>query len=386
MTQIQWRSTGAEPPRRIALALQGGGSHGAFTWGVLDRLLEDESLEIGGVTGAGAGAMNAVVLADGLLRGGREQAREGLRTFWHAIGEMPGFGALTAPLAGRTEWGVGLEQTPAYLAWDLMSRNFSPSQLNPLNFNPLRSPLQALVDFERLQAVTDLPVMVCATNVRTGRRSVFSNPDLSVDAVLASACLPHLFPPVMIDGEPYWHGGFTGNPALIGFLQALPRCDLLIVRSDPVERDRIPVTPREVQDRIVELSFNSSFWLELSAAAAMLRLTDQGLLDRERFGRILFHSIDAHPELERIAASSKVDTSPSLLTYLFGLGRDQAEEWLGAYGSELGHRSTVDLQQLLPVGDEPLRRAEFPTPVPAEAPPLEYPNPRVRFTTPEAYG
>ena len=201
--------------RKIALALQGGGAHGAFTWGVLDRMLQEPDIDIIGVTGTSAGAMNAVVLADGLLRGGAEGARQRLRMFWESIGDMPGFGSLLWPLSGSDAAAVHLEQTPAYLAWDLVARNLSPYQLNPMNQNPLRAPLDALVDFKRLRAQKDVEVMVCATTVRTARRRTFSNADISTDAVLASACLPDLFPAVEIDGEAYWDGGYTGNPALI---------------------------------------------------------------------------------------------------------------------------------------------------------------------------
>jgi NTE family protein len=201
-------------PRKIALALQGGGSHGAFTWGVLDRILEDETLEIIGVTGTSAGAMNAVVMADGLVRGGREDARLRLRQFWEAIGMMPGFATLLGSLSGEFQAQMHLEQTPAYQAWDALARNLSPYDLNPFNFNPLRDPLIKLVDFDRLRAQQDLELMVCATNVFTSRRRVFGRKDISVDAVLASACLPQMFPAIEIDGEPYWDGGFSGNPAM----------------------------------------------------------------------------------------------------------------------------------------------------------------------------
>jgi NTE family protein len=218
----QRRGSGSQR-HKIALALQGGGSHGAFTWGVLDRLLEDPTLEIVGLTGTSAGAMNAVVVADGLLRGGPEGARQRLREFWNAIGKMPGFGTPLWLLSGEAQSKVRLEQTPAFLFWDAASRNLSPYQLNPMNFNPLREPLTNLIDFERLHAEQNLRIVVCATNALTSRRRIFDNRDISVDAILASACLPYIFPSVMIDGEPYWDGGYTGNPAMLALLPPLPK-------------------------------------------------------------------------------------------------------------------------------------------------------------------
>jgi len=342
---------GAAPHRRkIALALQGGGSHGAFTWGVLDRLLEDETLEVIGLTGTSAGAMNTVVLADGLLRGGAEGGRKRLREFWEAIGKMPGFGTLLWPLSGESQSHVHLEQTPAYLAWDTLSRNLSPYELNPMNINPLREPLTQLVDFERIRAQKDLQVMVCATNALTSRGRMFNNKDISVDAVLASACLPTLFPAIEIEGQPYWDGGFTGNPAMAGLMTSLPKCDFLIVRIDPIIRVDWPRSVRDIHDRVTEIAFNSTFWLELSALGAILKLVEQGLLDAKRFGRFFFHAIEASSELEKIAASTKINNSPPFLEYLFGLGRATAETWMQRHGADIGQRSSIDLTKLLRVG------------------------------------
>ena len=342
-------SGSASQRRQVALALQGGGSHGAFTWGVLDRMLEDETIDIIGVTGTSAGAMNAVVLADGLLKGGPEQARRGLRNFWEAIGKMPGFASLLWPMSGESHAQVHLEKTPAYLIWDTLSRNLSPYDLNPLNFNPLRGPLTELVDFDRLRAEKHLQVLVCATNVLTSRRRVFSNEDISVDAVLASACLPQMFPAVEIDGESYWDGGFSGNPAMVPLIRRLPKCDLIIVRIDPIIRTTVPRSPREIHDRVQEVGFNSTFWLELGALAIILRFVEEGLLDRERFGRILFHAIEASSELEKIAASTKLNNSPAFLEFLFDLGRQTADGWIARNGAAIGRQSTIDLQKVLPV-------------------------------------
>jgi NTE family protein len=335
--------------RKIALALQGGGSHGAFTWGVLDRILDDPTLEIVGITGTSAGAMNSVVLADGLLRGGPEGGRRRLREFWDAIGKMPGFGTPFWFLPGEYQSHVHLEQTPAYLAWDTVSRNLSPYDLNPMHLNPLREPLTGLVDFERLRAEKNLTVMVCATNALTSRRRVFTNRDISVDAVLASACLPQLFPAVMIDGQPYWDGGFTGNPAMFALFPFLPDVDVIIVRIDPIIRRDPPRSVREIHDRVTEVSFNSTFWLEATTIGVFLKMAEMGLIDRKRFGRFHFHCIEASSNFEEIPASTKLNNSPAFLEYLFDLGRKNAEDWMGKHGDAIGRRSTLDLTGLLPV-------------------------------------
>ncbi|MBV8408066.1 MAG: patatin-like phospholipase family protein [Alphaproteobacteria bacterium] len=252
-------------------------------------------------------------------------------------------GPMTGEMAGR----LRLEFTPAYAFWDAVSRNLSPYDLNPWRYNPLRAPLEEMVDFERLRAQSDLQVMVCATNVRTARRRVFGNSELSVDAVLASACLPQLYPAIEIDGEAYWDGGYTGNPAIAPLVQGMPACDLMIVRVDPVNRADAPRSVRDIQDRVREIGFNSTFWLELSAVALILKLVDQGFLPREQFGRFRFHAIGAGAEMEKLAASSKLNNHKAFLEHLFTLGRDTAEKWLATNGGALGKRSTVDLRKLL---------------------------------------
>jgi NTE family protein len=340
--------SGSAPDRRpIALALQGGGAHGAFTWGVLDRMLEDPTFEVVGITGTSAGAMNAVVLADGLLRGGAEGGRQRLREFWEAIGNMPGFGLFLWPLSGETQSHVHLERTPPYLAWDAASRNLSPYELNPMNFNPLREPLTKIVDFERLRAEENLPIAVCATNALTSRRRVFTNEDISVDAVLASACLPQLFPAVEIEGQPYWDGGFTGNPAMISLLPFLDKADLIIIRIDPIIRVDWPRSVREIHDRVTEVSFNSTFWLEAAAIGMLVGMRDLGILKGERWSRFNFHCIEASSELEKIPASTKLNNSPAFLSFLFDLGRTTADAWLARHGAAVGQRSTLDLTQFM---------------------------------------
>ena len=341
-------------------------AHGAFTWGVLDRLLEHNTIDIIGVTGTSAGAMNAICLADGLAQDGPEQARRQLRTFWEAVANMPGVGSLLSWLPGETLAHMRIEQTPPYMIMDAIRRNLRPEEFNPLRINPLRDLLDRMIDFDRLRAMKEPIVQVCATNVETARRRVFSNEELSVDAVLASATLPDLFPAVEIDGEHYWDGGLAGNPAMAGLIKVLPKCDFMIVRIDPVIRKEMPRTARDIHDRVTELSFNTTFWLELSAIAVILDLVEEGELDRKRFGRFFFHAIEASEHLEKIPPSTKLNNAMAFLDYLFDLGRASADQWLSTHEADLGHRSTIDMTRLLPVAGAhprhrsavPLRRAE----------------------------
>jgi len=350
MDDSKQRQGSGSQRNKIALALQGGGSHGAFTWGVLDRLLEDSTLEIIALTGTSAGAMNAVVAADGLLRGGPEGARQRLREFWEAIGKMPGFGTPLWPLSGAAQSKVNLDHTPAYIAWEAATRNLSPYQLNPTDFNPLREPLTRLVDFERLRAEKNLKVIVCATNALTSRRRTFDNRDISIDAVLASACLPHMFRSVIIDGEPYWDGGYAGNPAMLAILPPLPKSDLIIVRIDPIVRADEPRTVGEIQERETEVSFNATFWLEVTYLGLILKLRERGFLDdkvAQRIDRLKFHCIEASQHFEKMPFSTKRNNSLAFLEFLFDLGRTTADEWLDRNREAIGQRSTVDLTKLV---------------------------------------
>ncbi len=336
-------------PHKIALALQGGGSHGAFTWGVLDRLLEEPNLTIGSVTGASAGAMNAVVLAHGLLDGGHEGARRALREFWESVGRVPGLASFFGPLQSGAPGQWHLDNSPIYILFDFISRVWSPYELNPLNLHPLRDIVTGLVDFDALRRSTAPRVTVCATNVRTGRRRVFGNAELTADAVLASACLPYLFPATEIDGEPYWDGGYTGNPAIAPLLRGDSEVsDLIIVAINPLVRDETPKTARDIINRVTEISFNSTFLLELAAIAFVGKLcADHGIQDK-RARQMFFHGIGAEAELSAMGASSKLNNHPAFLSHLFGIGREAAGEWLAANRAAIGRRSTIDLTQLLP--------------------------------------
>jgi NTE family protein len=326
--------------------LQGGGSHGAFTWGVLDRMLDDPGIKIVGATGTSAGAMNAAVLVDGLVREGPAQARAGLRRYWEAVGAMPGLGSLFSNISGKAAAMTPLEGIPAYV--EMMNKRVSPYDL-PAAANPLRSLLLEMIDFDRLRSQEEIQLVVCATNVRTARRRIFTTKDISVDALLASACLPQFFRAVEIDGDPHWDGGWTGNPALGPLALRVPECDLIIVRIDPVNRAETPRSLREIYERTTEISFNSAFWLELTAGAALLRLGQHGLLDLRAFGNPRFHIMEAGPLMEKFPMSSKSNNYPPMLEYLHDLGWQTADTWMAQNGDALGQRSTLDLQQLLPM-------------------------------------
>ncbi len=325
--------------KRVNLALQGGGAHGAFTWGVLDLLLEDPRIAIEGISGTSAGAMNAAVLACGLSEGGRDLARIKLEDFWRQVSELGRLSPLQAAPWVRASGNWNMDHSPIYLAFDVMSRLLSPYQLNPLDYNPLRGVLERTVD----PACREVKLFVSATNVRSGKIRVFGNPEITIDALLASACLPTLFRTVEIDGEPYWDGGFMGNPALYPLFYECDSRDLVIVQINPIERDGIPKTAREILDRMNEISFNSSLMREMRAVAFVTRLIDEGLLDDKRYKRVLVHMIEDETEMQALGFSSKLMADWSFLTYLRDLGRQAATRWLEQNFDRIGSESTLDI-------------------------------------------
>ena len=332
--------------RRIAVALQGGGSHGAFTWGVLDRLLAEPSLEIVGISGTSAGAMNAGVLADGLRRGGAPQAQLALHQYWEDVGRLPGYGTLW-PLAPQRTW--HLDHNPIYLWADMLTRVWSPYQMNCSNYNPVRELLQR-IEFEGLRDDACAPrIFICATNVRTGLRRVFHNAELSADVLLASACLPQMSKAVQIGDDFYWDGGYTGNPALAPLYLGTNATDLIVVGINPMERATVPQTARGIIDRIDEISFNSTFMLELGAIAFVEHwIKSVGVKAAPRLLNV--HGI-GDEALGSFGASSKMNNDCGFLQHLQGIGWRAAEHWLAENLSEVGNRSTIDLTGLLPQKD-----------------------------------
>ena len=324
---------GARAAKRLNLALQGGGSHGAFAWGILDRFLEDGRLDIEGISGTSAGSVNAVVLAYGRHVGGAEGAREALEAFWRALAAS----------------GPQLPMHPLALhAFKAFSGAFSPYQWNPLNLNPLRELLERHVDFAELHSCRSTKLFLSATNVRTGKVRVFSNEEIGADTVVASACLPQVFQAVEIDGEAYWDGGYMGNPVLFPLFYETEARDVVIVHINPIFRPGIPRTPQEIEDRVNEITFNSSLIKELRAVAFVQKLLGDGWLKEEFRGalkNVLVHSIRADEVLADLPLASKFSTDWGFLTDLRDRGREAAGEWLGRHFDDLGVRSSVDLRK-----------------------------------------
>jgi NTE family protein len=339
----------ARPHRDVVLVdlgLQGGGSHGAFTWGVLDRLLEVPWLRFDGISGTSAGAMNAVVMADGYAAGGPEGARAALEKFWKRVSD----GALLSPLRrGPLEILTGLwtlDYSPVYLAMDLASRVFSPYDLGAASaVNPLRAILEESIDFARV-ASAPIRLFVTATNVRTGRGRIFRNADLTPDVLLASACLPTMFKAVEIDGEAYWDGGYSGNPSMAPLIRECTSEDTILIQINPVERPGTPKTAREIHNRLNEIAFNSNLIKELRAGALLRQVADPGRCEGAVWAKMRIHRI-ASEEMTQLSSSSKVLAEWEFFCRLRDKGRRAAEAFLDAHGADLGVRSTLDLDALL---------------------------------------
>jgi len=338
----------ATAKKGINLALQGGGAHGAFTWGVLDYILEDGRLAIEGISGASAGAMNAVMVADGLARGGPDVARKRLADFWRSAsidGDLPN---IQRKLLERLFTFVPLEGSPAAAWVDALSKYFSPYDLNPLNINPLKDVIERFVDFEAVRAFDKLQLFISATNVRTGRLRVFPRESVTADAVMASACLPLLFKAVMIDGMPYWDGGYLANPPIFPLFHATRTEDVLIVQINPLERNEIPTTTRDIVNRINEISFNSSLASEFRAVEFVARLIDYGRLQRGtgpgQYRRINAHRIVLGENQKSYPAETKLSTDYEFFCMLQAAGRRAARRFLDEHFDDIGVRSTFDLR------------------------------------------
>jgi NTE family protein len=339
-------SRGRNATKIVNVALQGGGAHGAFAWGVLDYLLEDGRLDICGISGASAGAVNAVVLAHGVSTGGHEGGRAALADFWRRVGEPSSYIG-PHPFQPPLPLGYFSEVTPAFVMFDLLTRFWSPYQLNPLNINPLRSLLEATIDFERLRTCPRTNLFLTATNVRSGKVHVFRTKEVSADVVMASACLPQVFQAVEIDGEAYWDGGFMGNPALFPLIYSSRSQDVVIVHVNPLVRPDVPRTALEIENRINEISFNSSLISEMRAIAFVARLIEQGTIPEGSMKRMLLHSIAADDVMQTLGAVSKMNTSWDFLTQLRDIGRERAAQWLDDAHDRIGQESSTDIRSFL---------------------------------------
>ena len=333
---------GPKAEKTVSLALQGGGAHGAFTWGVLDAILEDGRLAIEAITGASAGAMNAVVLAEGWMEGGCDGARAQLETFWRRVSLD---GSLSP--AQRGLFGHFFDAWSGQVWSDVLARTVSPYSGNPLNVNPLRDALAALIDFERVRACGEAALFVTATNVWTGKVAVFRGGELTADHVMASACLPTVFQAVEIGGEPYWDGGYTGNPALFPLFYETRADDVILVQINPVERRETPRTAREIHNRLNEITFNANLLRELRAVAFVSRLIEEGKLSTEDYKRVNMHRIDGTGVLDAYEASSRLRAEWRFFLRLRDAGRETARTWLGRHYDQVGERGTLDMAAAL---------------------------------------
>jgi NTE family protein len=336
--------------RRINLALQGGGTHGAFTWGALERLLEDERIEVDAVSGTSAGAMNAAMFVQGLAQGGRAGAISLLERFWRSIAA----GHIMSPLQNtpleRLIWGHDLTYSLAYNTLDALSRVISPYQANPfpMEYNPLRRVVEEFLDWEALRAdAKAIRLFVSATNVRTGKPRIFTRQEISPEVVLASACLPNAFKAVEIDGEAYWDGGYMGNPALWPLYYERGAADIVLVQINPLRRDELPRTTADIMNRLNEISFNAALMAEMRALDFVQRLLDAGRLEQPRYRRMFLHAIADEDRMRKFKLSTKMNGSWDFLQTLRQFGREAAERFLAEGYDHLGRESTLDIQQYL---------------------------------------
>lgn len=335
--------------RMLNLALQGGGSHGAFTWGALDTLLEDGRLGFEGLSGTSAGAVNAVALAGGWTaaeaagRDPRDGAREKLAAVWQRVGALGSLGALHQQFARLLWGGLPPELSPGAILGNAWRGVLSPYQSNPLDINPLRTLLEEEIDFAAIAAQRQLKVFVSATDVETGKAVVFSGGRLDARAVLASACLPMLFQAVEIEGRACWDGGYSLNPALSPLIKECRTADLLLVQINPLSRARIPRTGQEILDRVNELTFNASLLTQMRAIAFVNRLLEEGAVSHGRCKTVRVHRIEAAPALEPFPASSRVSADSVMIGQLFEAGRAAARDWLARHFEAVGQRATVDV-------------------------------------------
>lgn len=336
--------------KQVNLALQGGGAHGAFTWGILDKFLEEDIFDIEGISATSAGSMNAVVLAQGLMAGGNEGARQCLEQFWRAMSEHGEKMGMTAHTPMDFFLEPFLKVPVSFYFYNAMMSVLSPYQFNPMNYHPIREVLENIVNVEQLKKHSKLKLFICATNVKTGKIRIFNEDELSIDAVLASACLPKLFQAVEIDNEFYWDGGYLGNPAIFPLIYETDVTDIIILHTVPIVRDTIPTTVVEVDSRLREISFNSSLMREMRAIAFVTKLIDQGWVKEEfmhHLRRLYVHCLRADQSLLQYPAASIYVPDWQFLTELKEKGRKAADIWIKENYAAIGHKTTIDFEEWL---------------------------------------
>ncbi len=332
--------------RRVNIALQGGGAHGAFTWGVLDKFFEDDRIWIDCISGTSAGAMNTVVAAHGMYEGGAVGARRKLREFWKAVSDAARLSPMQrSPWAKATgDW--SLEGSPGFMMMSMLQRLASPYDLNPLRYDPLREIVEQVVDFDKVRGCHDMEVFLSATNVETGKVRFFTREEVTLDATMASACLPSMFHAVEIDGVPYWDGGFIINPPIMPLINGSETNDILIIQINPVTRPGTPKTAADIQNRMNEITFNASLLHQLRMVHLIEGMVAAGQLDPEVHRRMHIHIVHANDRMSHLDASSKLNAEWDFLLHLFEIGRATADQWLSAHFDDLGVRSSVDLDEM----------------------------------------
>ncbi len=332
--------------RPINLALQGGGAHGAFTWGVLDKILEDGRLDIEGISGTSAGSINAVAIADGYSRAGNDGARQALENFWTKLSDLGRFSPIQRNPYSKISGDWSLDYSPGRMMFDAFTGTFSPYEFNPMNINPLLDLIKSEIDFDHVHACQNFELFICATNVKSGKTKVFKNSEINADSVMASCCLPEIYQAVEIDGEAYWDGGYMGNPPPYPLFYETECSDILLVEVNPVEIPEIPRTVRGIHNRLNEITFNATLLRELRTVEFVSRLIDDGKLSSDEYMRVKMHAIEPAQKMQELSSSSKLNLELEFLHYLRDLGRTAAEEWLAENFKKIGKKSSLNLRAM----------------------------------------
>ncbi|MGI4851708.1 MAG: patatin-like phospholipase family protein [Janthinobacterium lividum] len=334
--------------KKVNLAFQGGGAHGAFTWGVIDKFLEDGRIEVDGISATSAGAMNAAIFTSGYIKNGNKGAREALDQYWKMISDGgKKYNATENTPLDHMYIQSGHLETPSYSMFESITGMLSPYQFNPQNKNPLRDVLEKTIDFEALRTQDKIKLRICATNVLTGKVRVFKNEEMQVDALLASACLPFLFQTVQVGSEFFWDGGYMGNPALFPLIDDTQSSDIVIIHINPIHRDEVPKTSGAIRNRVNEISFNSSLMREMRTISFITKMIDEGWFKEEykkRLRRMYMHSVRADDVMKDLGVPTKLSTDWDFLNHLKELGRQKAEDWLNNKFDKVGQESTVDME------------------------------------------
>lgn len=333
--------------KRVSIAMQGGGAHGAFTWGVLDRLLEEKDFVIEGVSGASAGGMNAVSVAQGMMEGGNEGARAALKRYWETNAEAGKSSFLKPGLMDVLLNKFTMNNSLPFILSDVMCKFLSPYQFNPVGTNPLTEIVNKLFDFDKLNKYKDVKVFLSATHVYSGKIKVFSNAreELSTETMLATACLPTLFHAVLVNGEYYWDGGYTGNPVIYPLIYECETSDVMLLKLNPTHRNRLPVTSSEISDRMNEITNNTSIMREMRSMHFITKLIDEGLVAPGKLKRLNVHLIENEGVFAELGWSSKLNTDRVFLTHLFNEGRKTADKWIEKNYDNIGKKSTADVAE-----------------------------------------